>query len=280
MVGRALMLTPRLLIADEPVSMVDASLRATILSNLGVLKQRHGVSILYITHDLATAYHVSDYVLVIYKGRVVEAGETEVVIKDPRHPYTQLLVSSIPWPDPDRQWGATRPSPASCTCWPTPKCSPRPCYALPSRAFPCGWTARPRRWRPTCPRCRHLRARDYPGRGSTRQDWSDTPAPPAYPRAGRGEADAVGLRHGGGVEADPIALRRAVQGHREVRIHEGVASVIEHDGDAAGRVGHDEQALQRRGGLAGHQRHAAPHPGRHRALAPATRAMRVSTEVW
>jgi peptide/nickel transport system ATP-binding protein len=106
MVGRALMLTPRLLIADEPVSMVDASLRATILSNLGVLKQRHGVSILYITHDLATAYHVSDYVLVIYKGRVVEAGETEVVIKDPRHPYTQLLVSSIPWPDPDRQWGS------------------------------------------------------------------------------------------------------------------------------------------------------------------------------
>jgi peptide/nickel transport system ATP-binding protein len=105
MVARALMLSPRLLVADEPVSMVDASLRMTILGNLQRLKDRHGISVIYITHDLATAYHVSDYVLVLNKGRVVEAGPPGAVIEDPRHPYTRALVDAIPWPDPDRHWG-------------------------------------------------------------------------------------------------------------------------------------------------------------------------------
>ena len=107
-VARALMLSPRLLIADEPVSMVDASLRATILKNIHDLKERYGISIVYITHDLATAYHVSDYVLVLYKGRVVEAGPPREVIGDPQHPYTRLLIDSIPWPDLDRAWGDPR----------------------------------------------------------------------------------------------------------------------------------------------------------------------------
>ncbi|MDJ0993372.1 MAG: ABC transporter ATP-binding protein [Dinoroseobacter sp.] len=105
-VARALMLSPKLLIADEPVSMVDASLRATILKNIHDLKDRHGISIIYITHDLATAYHVSDYVMVLYKGHVVEAGPPHDVIGDPQHTYTQLLISSIPWPDLDRDWGS------------------------------------------------------------------------------------------------------------------------------------------------------------------------------
>lgn len=104
-VARALMLSPKLLIADEPVSMVDASLRATILKNIHDLKERHGISILYITHDLATAYHVSDYVIVLEKGRIAEAGPPGEVIGDPRHPYTRLLIDSIPWPDLDRPWG-------------------------------------------------------------------------------------------------------------------------------------------------------------------------------
>ena len=104
MVGRAMMLGPKLLVADEPVSMVDASLRSSILGNLRKMKDDLGVAIIYITHDLATAYEVSDYVLVLYRGRVVEAGDPERVIKDPRHPYTRLLVASIPWPDPDRHW--------------------------------------------------------------------------------------------------------------------------------------------------------------------------------
>ena len=105
-VARALMLSPKLLIADEPVSMVDASLRATILANIHDLKEKHGISIIYITHDLATAYHVSDYVMVLYKGHVVEAGPPKEVIGDPQHAYTRLLISSIPWPDMDRDWGS------------------------------------------------------------------------------------------------------------------------------------------------------------------------------
>ncbi|MDX8350768.1 ABC transporter ATP-binding protein [Cognatiyoonia sp. IB215182] len=107
-VARALMLSPKLLIADEPVSMVDASLRASILSNIYDLKDKYGISILYITHDLATAYHVSDYVIVLFKGRVVEAGPPKAVIGAPEHPYTQLLIDSIPWPDLNRAWGDGR----------------------------------------------------------------------------------------------------------------------------------------------------------------------------
>jgi peptide/nickel transport system ATP-binding protein len=106
MVGRAMMLTPRLLVADEPVSMVDASLRSSILASLSSLKESEGTSILYITHDLATAYAISDYVLVLHRGRVVEAGDPEIVIQDPQHPYTRILVESVPWPDPDRHWAS------------------------------------------------------------------------------------------------------------------------------------------------------------------------------
>ena len=101
----ALASEPDLLIADEPVSMVEASLRATILKNIHDLKDQHGISILYITHDLATAYHGSDYVMVLYKGHVVEAGPPKEVIGAPQHPYTQLLIDSIPWPDLQRSWG-------------------------------------------------------------------------------------------------------------------------------------------------------------------------------
>ncbi len=104
MVARSLLLRPRLIVADEPVSMVDASLRMTILQNIEALKNDHSISIVYITHDLATAYHVSDYVLVLHEGRIVEAGRPEEVIEAPTHPYTQALVGAIPWPDPERKW--------------------------------------------------------------------------------------------------------------------------------------------------------------------------------
>jgi ABC-type glutathione transport system ATPase component len=105
MVARALMLRPRLLVADEPVSMVDASLRAAILDLLVELRDTHAISIVYITHDLATAYRVADEVLVLHKGRVVEAGPPAPVLQHPAHPYTRLLVDCLPWPDPDRPWG-------------------------------------------------------------------------------------------------------------------------------------------------------------------------------
>jgi len=105
MVARALMLRPRVIVADEPVSMVDASLRATILRSLRGLVDEHGVSMLYVTHDLATAYQVADRVAVMRQGEVVEEGEVEEVIRRPRHPYTRALVEAVPPADPTLDWG-------------------------------------------------------------------------------------------------------------------------------------------------------------------------------
>ncbi len=108
MVARSLLLKPQVIIADEPVSMVDASLRATILETLRDLNSNLGIAILYITHDLTTAYQVADNIMIMYRGHVVEAGDVEHVINDPKHPYTRLLVQSIPMPDPNRRWADMR----------------------------------------------------------------------------------------------------------------------------------------------------------------------------
>ncbi len=105
MVARALLLNPRIILADEPVSMVDASLRATILESLMKLKRELGISLIYITHDLTTAYQISKDIYILYRGAVAEVGSVERVIRDPQHPYTKLLVNSIPLPDPDIRWG-------------------------------------------------------------------------------------------------------------------------------------------------------------------------------
>ncbi len=104
MVARALLMRPKLIIADEPVSMIDASLRATVLDSLQQLNRDFGISLLYITHDLTTAYQISHDIIVLYAGSVVEAGAVEQVVKQPQHPYTQLLINSIPLPDLNRQW--------------------------------------------------------------------------------------------------------------------------------------------------------------------------------
>jgi len=105
MVARALLLKPRIIVADEPVSMVDASLRATILESLLKVHKAFGISIIYITHDLTTAYQLSEQILMMYRGNVVEAGSVDLVIKSPQHPYTQLLIDSIPLPNPKLHWG-------------------------------------------------------------------------------------------------------------------------------------------------------------------------------
>ncbi len=110
MVARALLLKPKLLIADEPVSMIDASLRALVLGSLRTLNAELSIPILYITHDLTTAYHIADTIMVLYRGSVVEAGDAATVIQSPQHPYTQLLVSSIPWPDLETPWGQGQPA--------------------------------------------------------------------------------------------------------------------------------------------------------------------------
>src|SRR5437899_1744715 len=106
MVARAVLMRPRLIIADEPVSMVDASLRATILDSLRQLNREYGISIVYITHDLTTAFQISDNIIVLYRGAVAEAGDVDLVVKQPKHPYTQLLINSVPEPDPEHPWGS------------------------------------------------------------------------------------------------------------------------------------------------------------------------------
>jgi len=102
-IAGALVLNPQLLVADEPVSMLDVSIRAEILGLLRQLRDEHGITILYITHDLATAAYFTDRVAVMYLGRIVEIGPTKTVLSDPRHPYTQALLSVIPVPNPRRR---------------------------------------------------------------------------------------------------------------------------------------------------------------------------------
>lgn len=107
MVARALVLKPRIILADEPVSMVDASLRATILESLRTLNRDLGISILYVTHDLTTAFQICENIIVMYRGAIVEAGSVDHVIRNPKHPYTQLLVESIPQMRGARTWEQT-----------------------------------------------------------------------------------------------------------------------------------------------------------------------------
>ena len=104
MVARAYLLKPRLIVADEPVSAVDASLRAMILDIMLRLRDQQKISFLYITHDLSTAYQISDLMYVLFQGTTVERGETAKIIENPKHPYVQELIDSIPVPDPKVKW--------------------------------------------------------------------------------------------------------------------------------------------------------------------------------
>lgn len=113
MVARAFLLKPRLIVADEPVSMIDASLQVRILNILVNLREEYGISFLYITHDLATAYQISDDIHVLYLGSLMERGDIDTIIRSPQHPYSQLLVKSIPIPDSKVRWqGKVRSSAA------------------------------------------------------------------------------------------------------------------------------------------------------------------------
>ncbi len=104
MIARALLLDPAIILADEPVSMVDASLRSTILEILYSLNRDMGISLIYVTHDLTTAYQVADTIVVLHGGQVMEVGAAEDVIHRPRHAYTQALIDAVPSPDPETPW--------------------------------------------------------------------------------------------------------------------------------------------------------------------------------
>jgi ABC-type oligopeptide transport system ATPase subunit len=94
-IARALIPGPALIVADEPVSMVDASLRMAIVNLFKTLRDDLGVSIIYITHDLATAYYISDRIIIMREGKVVESGDARTVLNNPQHPYSILLKSSV-----------------------------------------------------------------------------------------------------------------------------------------------------------------------------------------
>ena len=99
-IARALILQPRLVVADEPTSMLDVSIRISIMELMSHLAKELGVAYLYITHDLAVARYMCDRIAVMYLGKVVEIGETEQLLSNPLHPYTQALLSAVPVPDP------------------------------------------------------------------------------------------------------------------------------------------------------------------------------------
>ncbi len=102
-IARAIILDPEVLVADEPVSMLDMSVRAKILQLMLDLKRDLGLTYVYITHDLASAKYFCDRIAIMYLGRIVEIGATEEIFAQPRHPYTKALLKAIPEPDPDKQ---------------------------------------------------------------------------------------------------------------------------------------------------------------------------------
>jgi peptide/nickel transport system ATP-binding protein len=97
-IARALAVTPDLILADEPISMLDVSIRMGILNLISRFKEELGIAYLYITHDLASARYIGDKILVLYAGHMVEGGESEEIMGHPVHPYTQLLLSAVPDP--------------------------------------------------------------------------------------------------------------------------------------------------------------------------------------
>jgi len=140
-IARALILEPNLLVVDEGVSMLDMSVRAKVLELMLDLKRRHGLTYLFITHDLATAKFMCDQIAIMYLGRIVEIGPASEIYADPKHPYTKALLQVIPIPDPDRRSKKVLPRgevpdavhpPAGCRFH--PRC--------PAVLSSCGWEGR------------------------------------------------------------------------------------------------------------------------------------------
>src|SRR2546422_1460247 len=139
--GRVLALRPKLIVADEPVAMLDMSIRARMLEFLLELKAKHNLTYLFITHDLATAKFVCDGIAIMYLGRIVEMGPARTIYADPKHPYTRALLQAIPIPDPERRSTKVLPKgEVPNAVWPPAGCRfhPRCPVALPT----CGWEGR------------------------------------------------------------------------------------------------------------------------------------------
>jgi len=132
-VARAIILRPKLIIADEPVSMLDASVRVEILNLLHELQNRNKISFIYITHDLATTRYFSEWIFIMYAGHIVEKARTKELLKKPLHPYTKALLAAIPDPDPEnrKQFRDVPPGEPPSLVNPPPGCrfAPRCPYA-------------------------------------------------------------------------------------------------------------------------------------------------------
>lgn len=103
MLSRLYLLKPKLIIADEPISMIDVALRALFLNILLDFKNKYGISCIFITHDLSSAYYLGEDLIILYKGRIVESGKTNEILDNPYHPYTKLLIKALLPPDPDKR---------------------------------------------------------------------------------------------------------------------------------------------------------------------------------
>jgi len=104
-IARALVLRPKFIVADEPISMLDMSIRAEMLNLMLNLKEQYGLTYLYITHDLATARYVCDRIAIMYLGKIVELGAIDDIMESPLHPYTRALLAAVPVPDPEIKIG-------------------------------------------------------------------------------------------------------------------------------------------------------------------------------
>ncbi len=140
-IARAVILKPKLIVADEPVAMLDMSIRARILELMLELKEKYGLTYLFITHDLATAKFICDRIAIMYLGKFVEVGDAKAIYREPKHPYTTALLGAVPIPDPDRRRFKTLPSgEVPDAIYPPLGCRfhPRCPVATPT----CGWEAR------------------------------------------------------------------------------------------------------------------------------------------
>jgi oligopeptide/dipeptide ABC transporter ATP-binding protein len=140
-IARAIITSPDLVVADEPISMLDMSVRAKILDLMIDLKKRLGLTYVYVTHDLASAKFFCDRVAIMYLGRIVEIGTVEQIFSDPKHPYTQALIRAIPEPDPTKALPRDLPrGEVPDAAAPPLGCSFHP--RCPKAFGPCGWETR------------------------------------------------------------------------------------------------------------------------------------------
>jgi oligopeptide/dipeptide ABC transporter ATP-binding protein len=155
LLARALSLRPKLIVADEPVSMVDVSLRISLLDLMSEMNKKFKISFIYITHDLATARYIANNgkIAVMYLGKVVEMGNLEQVLRNPRHPYLQALLSAVPIPDP-RVARNAKPLPLKSPDMPDPTNPPTGC-----------------RFNPRCPYAGDLCEREEPALRQIREGW-------------------------------------------------------------------------------------------------------------